>query len=102
MKFKSKKGDKLHLIHPTGFKQLNLEVEGFYCYGIKFKENKVYPFAARLFYSCGFSYGKPFYIVRKLWHYPFAKIFQFATMQLYSVKQFIFTRYMYLKHRLFC
>ena len=101
MKFKLKKGDKLHLIHPTGFKQLSLEVEGFYCYGVKFKGNKIYPFVARLFYSCAFSYGSAFFIVRKLWHLPLAKFHQFIIMKFYLIKQFVYTRYMYLKHRFF-
>jgi len=87
MKFKAKKKDKLHLYTPNAHGYF--EVEGFYCYGIKFFQTRVYPFHARLFYSCAYESNIPYFIVRKKWHYPFARLFQFILMKYYSISRFL-------------
>jgi hypothetical protein len=99
MKFKAKKHDKLHLFTPNAHGYF--EVEGFYCYGIKFFGTCVFPFFARLFYSCAYENKVPYYIVKKRYHYPFAIIFQFCIMKSYAIKQFFYTRFYQIKHGYF-
>jgi len=99
MKFKAKKNDKLHLFTKNGHGYF--AVEGFYCYGVKFYDTGIYPFHAKSFYSCAYKKKFAYFIVKKRWQYPFAVIIQFISIKKYSIKQFIFTRYMAIKHRIF-
>lgn len=78
-RFSLKQGDRV-ILRWNKYK-VKPQVEGFYCYGVKFYKMGVFPFNARRFYSCGYN-SEPVYILKRNWHYPLAKLSEWIRLKL--------------------
>jgi hypothetical protein len=79
-RFSLKSGDKV--IVRWNHYRVEATVEGFYCYGIKLKGMRVFPFNTGRFYGCGYNAGGVFFTLRKDWHYYPAKLCEWLRLKL--------------------